>query len=436
MSHSNVEAQAERLAGAVLRPPTALRSFLLTDALVQLAELSALVILPWWVTNSAGASGVAIYGTSLAIAMLLAVPVASPFGDRICKARQIRYGLTAMLCIALAYGLIAAVNLFSLPLLIALAVAQAFAAAFVDQARANMLAELLPADQLPGAIRMRKTCQSLSGIGGPMLAGLALGFGSVVWALVVYAALLSLAIACATRIPKSTLPATRRVDFAQWWQGLRTGATAKWHVPMERGWTMVNFVVWIFQGPSVGILIPIKVHALGLAGNWLGVCLGALSLGVLIGSVFGSQWLVQHLGRYRVRLGLGFCEGVSLAVVGFATSPYVVVAGLALTGFCNASMGLVGATHRALAIPQTHRVRMFAASSMATQLAGAIGPALVGMALLHWSVDAVYTAFGLLMSLSVLGFLKVPRLEEFLNLGHEEVVDWYLNQYPGVFTRK
>jgi MFS family permease len=436
VSHRNAELQAERLGRAAARLPPALRSFLWTDTMVQLAELSALVVIPWWVTSSAGTSGVAIYGTSLAIAMLLAVPVASPFGDRICKARQIRYGLTAMLGIALAYGLIAALNLFSLPWLIALAAAQAFAAAFVDQARATILAELVPADQLPGAIRMRKTCQSLSGIGGPMLAGFALGFGNLVGALGVYAALLLAAIVCATRIPASALPATRRVDLAQWWQGLRTGVAAKWQVPMERGWTVVNFVVWIFQGPAVGILIPIKVHALGLAGNWLGICLGALSLGVLMGSVFGSQWLVQHLGRYRVRLGLGFCEGISLAVVGFTTSPYVVVAGLALTGFCNASMSLVGATHRALAIPQTHRVRMFAASSMATQVAGAIGPALVGMALLRWSVDVVYTAFGILMAVSVLGFLKVPRLKEFLTLDHLQVGDWYLHQYPGVFTRK
>lgn len=416
---------------------TALRSFLLTDALVQLAELSALVVLPWWVASSAGAGGLAIYGTSLAVAMLLAVTVASPFGDRICKARQIRLGLAAMLGIALAYGLVAVLGFFSLPLLVGLAVAQAVATAFVDQARSNILAELVPADRLPDAIRLRKTCQSLSGIGGPLLAALALGVGSVAGALGVYAALLLLAIVCATRIPQQAIASsTRPVDFSQWWQGLRTGMAAKWRVPMERGWTLVNFVVWIFQGPAVGILIPIKVHALGLAGNWLGICLGALSLGVLMGSVLGSQFLVRHFGRYRVRLGLGFCEGLALALVGFASSPYLVVAGLALTGFCNASMGLVGATHRALAIPQSHRVRIFAASSMATTVAGAIGPALVGMALARWSVDAVYTAFGLLMATSVLGFLWVPRLKEFLSLEHEQVVDWYLHQYPKEFSEK
>jgi MFS family permease len=202
---------------------------------------------------------------------------------------------------------------------------------------------------------------------------------------------------------------------------------------MERGWTIVNFAVWVFQGPAVGLLIPIKVHALGLQGHWLGLSLGALSVGVLLGSAFGSPWLVDHFGRFRVRVGLGFLEGIALAAVGLAASPPMMVAGLALAGFCNASMGLVGATHRALAIPREYRVRMFAAGSMTTQVAGAIGPALVGMALARYSVSAVYAAWGMLMAACVLGLLLVPRLKEFLTQGHEEVVDWYRRQYPAVF---
>ena len=131
---------------------------------------------------------------------------------------------------------------------------------------------------------------------------------------------------------------------------------------MERGWTIVNFAVWIFQGPAVGLLIPVKAHSLGLQGNWLGICLGVLSLGVLLGSSLGSQMLVDNLGRYRVRIGLGLFEGIALAAVGFVTSPYLMLTALAVAGFCNASMGLVGATHRALAVPKAYRVRMLAAA--------------------------------------------------------------------------
>jgi predicted MFS family arabinose efflux permease len=183
----------------------------------------------------------------------------------------------------------------------------------------------------------------------------------------------------------------------------------------------------------VGLLALIKVHALALQGQWLGLCLGALSLGVLLGSIFGSRLLVDRFGCYRVRVGLGICEGVALAVVGVAASPWLMLAALLAAGFCNAAMSLVGATHRALAIPQEYRVRMFAAGSMTTRVAGAIGPALVGMALEICSVTWVYTAWGLMMAVCVLGFLAVPRLKEFLTVGHDEIADRYRHQYPAVF---
>ena len=73
------------------------------------------------------------------------------------------------------------------------------------------------------------------------------------------------------------------------------------------------------------------------------------------------------------------------------------------------------------------------AGAMTTQIAGAIGPALVGMALLRHDVATVYTAWGLLMALCVLGLLAVPRFKEFLSLGHDEIVDWYRLQYPAIF---
>ena len=266
-----------------------------------------------------------------------------------------------------------------------------------------------------------------------MLAGFALGVAGVAGALCVFIALLGLALFFALHIPTRTAATAPQRGLRQWWHALQSGVVAKWSVPMERGWTAVNFVVWIFQGPAVGMLIPIKVHALGLGGDWLGYQLGALSFGVLCGSVWGSEMLVQHFGRYKVRLGLGVFEGIALTLVGLSTSPYLMLVGLTLAGFCNASLALVGATHRALAIPQHYRVRIFAASSMSTQIAGAIGPALVGMALVRWNVNAVYMAFGLLMSTSVLGFLWVPRLREFLTLNHTDVVNWYGRQYPQVF---
>ena len=148
----------------------AFRSLLLTDSCVLLAELCVLVVLPWWVTSSGGVGALAIYSAAAAVAALIVVPVASPFGDRYCKARQIMGGLAALMAIAVALMVVAALGVFSLPLLIFLAVLQVIACAFVDPARSTILAELLTPDQLPTAIRIRKTLQAISGVVGPLVA--------------------------------------------------------------------------------------------------------------------------------------------------------------------------------------------------------------------------------------------------------------------------
>jgi MFS family permease len=411
----------------------ALRVLLLTDLFVLLAELSVAVVLPWWITSTGGAHALAVFSVTLAVATFLIAPTVSPFGDRFCKARQITWGLACLVLVAATQAALSFVGVFSVAALTALAVLQVLATSFVDPARDTVLTELMPPAELPVAIRLRKTTRAVGGIVGPLVAGALLAGAGVTAALCCYGGLLIAAALTALRIPRTPCPRPQRGGFAVWWGALHTGLAVKWRVPIERGWTLVNFAVWVFQGPAVGLLIPIKVHALGLQGNWLGLALGALSLGVLLGSAFGSQMLVDRFGRYRVRIGLGFLEGIALAVVGLAASPALMIAGLTAAGFCNAAMSLVGATHRALAIPRAYRVRMFAAGSMTTQVAGAIGPALVGVALTHYSVTWVYTAWGLLMAACVLGFLAVPRFKEFLSLSHDEITDWYRRQYPSVF---
>jgi MFS family permease len=413
--------------------PRAVRTALLVDLLVLLAELGAVVVVPWWITQRSGAAGLAGFSATLALAAFIAMPAAAPFGDRLDKGRQITWGLGVLCGVALLQLVLSAGGGFSLPALLGLALVQVLAASFVNPARDTVLTELVPPERLADAIRWRRTTQAAGGILGPLLAGAALASVGVTGALCLVAGLLFVAMLVASRVPRGTGARTAPPHAIAWWRELRAGLGAKWRMPLERGWTLVNFVVWIFQGPAVGLLIPVKVQSLGLQGDWLGCSLGALSLGVLAGSLFGSRMLVERFGRYRVRVGLGVLEGLVLAGVGFTDSPVGMLAGLVAAGFCNASMGLVGATHRALAMPQAYRVRLSAAGAMSTQVAGALGPALVGLALAHHGVSSVYTAWGLLMATCVLGLLAVPRLREFLTLEHDEVVDWYRREYPAIF---
>ena len=416
----------------MFRESPGLTGLLAADALSTMAELAACVVIPWWITTQGGISAIAAYGITFAMATLIVVPAVSPFGDRFCKAAQMRYGLAGVTASSFAFAWYSTQPFALVPVLV-IVVARVIAKAFIEPAEAAILPELVPSQQLPRAIQLQKACRALSGILGPLLAAAMLGLGSTTVAMVACAALPLISGMAALAIPRRPGDG-QGFDARKWWNDLRFGARAKWAVPMERGWTLVNFIVWIFQGPAVGIFIPIKVNSLGLGGDWLGIGIGALALGILAGSIFGSNMLVQHFGRYRVRVALGFLEGICLACVGLSSSGAFMVAGLVFAGFCNASMSMVGATHRALAIPQSHRVRMNAAGSMTTQIAGAVGPALVGAALVHWSVSVVYAGFGILMAMSVLGFVLVPRFKEFLELDHEHAVDWYSRQYPHLFN--
>jgi MFS family permease len=415
------------------REVPAFKSVLMVDSLRQVNEFISLVTIPWWITSRGSSKELALFSAIIAIATFLLVPLTAPIGDRVCKQKQIARSLLGQALISAAFSVLTSLHLFSLPLIIALACMQVAARSFIDPACATILPELVAADRLPAAIQIRKICMSVSGILGPLIAGAAIHSLGVEGAMRICFGLYLVALFFAAKVPKTTLAGQRLNGARLWLARVRMGLATKWLVPMERGWTIVNFVMWIFQGPAVGMLIPIKVHAAGLGGNWVGIAMGALSAGVLAGSLFGAQYLVDRFGRYTVRVGIGFFEAMALTAVGLSASPYLMTAALVVAGFCNASLSLVGATHRALAIPRDFRVRMHAASTMTTQIAGALGPAIVGLALVHWSVNAVYASFGVLMGMSVLGFLFVPRLKEFFSHSHDEVVDWYAREYPAAF---
>jgi MFS family permease len=410
-----------------------LASLLLSDLTRILAEMVGYITLPWWIVHRGGAHDLAIYSVSIAITTIFAMPLLSPLGDRYAKRPQIAWGLCTLMLVAFTLASLASRSDYRLTFIICIGMVTVIAKAFVDPASSTISTELLPANRLAEALRLRKSTQAVGRALGPALAGATLALGGIAATFWINGILLGIAAYVTLRLPSHTQHRGHRRGLAGWWKDLRAGLHAKWIVPLERGWTLVNFLVWIFQGPAVGMLIPIKVQSLGLSGFWLGVCETALSLGLLLGSFRGSDALVNRFGRFNVRVGAAMCEGLALAASGWAHSPIVLVLALTCVGFANASMGLVGATHRSLAIPQNFRVRILAASMMTTQIAGILGPMIAGAALTHWAVSEVYTCFGLATCLLAFGFVLIPRSREFFALNHDQVKDWFRHEYPHAF---
>ena len=417
----------------------AMRVLLASDVLTTLAQMIGYLAVPWWIAQQGGARDLAAYGVVLAVASFLSLPVVAPLAERLAKRTQLVRGLAALAVSAFAFAVRSSAATYDIRLMILIGLSAVVANAFVDGASSNIAPELVPAARLPDALRLRKRATSIGRLMGPVIGGALLATAGIATTLWVYFILLASASLVASRVPLAAQPAdpplaARAMAAGRWWADLRAGMKAKWAVPLERGWTFVNFLAWIFIGPAFGLFIPLKVQSLGLSGAWLGACEAGLSIGMLIGTLGFADRLVQRFGRYRVRVGAAVSEGIILAIVGHTQLPVLLVIGFACAGFANTCMSLVGATHRALAIPTEFRVRMSSVNVMSTQIANAIGPALAGIALLHFPLDTVYPAFGLVAAVLASGFLLVPRSREFFGLGHEEVTGWYRREYPAGFA--
>jgi MFS family permease len=284
---------------------------------------------------------------------------------------------------------------------------------------------------LARALGLQQSAQASGRLVGPAIGGALLGAAGTAAAMWLNVALMVGAVFTARRLPVGAVPAAKR---RPWREELVAGMRANWRIPIERGWMFVNFSSWIFLMPCFTMLVPLKVQSLGLTGTWLGLCEAGLALGMLLGSLGGSSWMVQRFGRFHTRVGAAAVQGVALGLAGATHSGPWLVACFIVAGLMNAAMVLVGMTHRMLARPQAFRARMVAGSVATTNIAGMLGPAFAGVALLHLPVAAVFVAFGLTGAFCALGLGLVPGFRAFMALDHEQVDNFYGRHFPRAFS--
>jgi MFS family permease len=403
---------------------------LASDALMLLGVMVGQVAVPWWVAREGGARHLAVFGVVNALLTVTGMLTLSPLGDRYPKRRLIVLGLSAYAIGSFGMATMATLHRYALAPLLVLSALQVLSMAMITALSTSLVSELVRPASLASAIGLQQSAQSTGRLVGPAIGGLVLAGAGTAVALWLHAALLALGAVVASRLPAThEAPVIRK----PWWQDLRAGLRANWAIPMERRWTLVNGLSWMFLYPAFTMLVPLKVQSLQLSASWLGFCEAALSLGMLAGAVGASGWLVERAGRYGTRVGAAVVQGMALAVVGFTRHPGLLVVGFALAGLTNSAMGLVGLTHRTLARPRAFRARMYASSAMTTQLAGSVGPAVAGAALAHWPVHTVYTGFGLLAGGLSLGLAFVPGFKAFMALEPEHVDGWYGRMHPEAF---
>ena len=281
---------------------------LISDTLMLLSLMVGRVAVPWWVASEGGAAHLAVFAAGMALVSCIALPLLSPLGDRFDKKLLISAGLALMALEGLALAALAQAGIYHLGLVMALELCAAVAMAAIMPASFSIVAELLPGHQLTAGLGLQKSAQAVGRLLGPVLGGTLLALAGTATALWLHALLLALAAALAWRI-QAALPAPGARE-RRWLQDLRAGLAAKWKMPLERGWTSVSFLVMIFFGPGIGMLLPLKVQSLGLSAAWLGAYEAGLSAGMLLGALGGSVGLARRIGRFHASLCAILLEGL------------------------------------------------------------------------------------------------------------------------------
>ncbi|MBE1162045.1 MFS transporter [Dyella acidiphila] len=413
----------------------AFRRFLCGNAMVLVAMMVGQVAVPWWITLKNGRHDLALYATLCAVAVCLTMPLMSMLGDRHSKRLLIRIGLCVYLLGAIGTACLASFGYYDIRLLLAVEIVALSGLSMVIPLMSVMASDLLPQAALPQAMQQQKFWQSAGQLGGPMLGGLALSFAGVSFALWLQIVLILAVLAVTESLPASP-PATTH-PRGGWWQELSAGVRAKWRIGLERNWTIITFVVGLALIPCIGMLLPLKVHAMGLSGQWLGICEASVSLGMLLGAAVGSNArIVERLGRFRLRVAAITLLGPALVLVGQTHAPLTMAASLLLVGFMNSIVVMMGYSRRILASPKRFRTRMMAVNVVVTQLSAIVGPALAGLWLMHWPISFVYLIFGITLLLGSAGYWVTPNFRTFLELDDKDVEGWYSTHYPHAFDAK
>lgn len=408
------------------------RALLLSDTLTLAAGMVGHVALAWWIAEQGGGADLALYAAIVAIGALIFLPLLSPFGDRYCKRSVMTIGLAGMVVVAVGLAALVQSGTYNLPLIIAFDLVGAATGSLFAPASASIVAEMLPADKLTAGLGLQKSGQALGRLIGPTLGGTVVALSGTASALWLYVLLLIVACALTFRIPKN--PTIRTAAGASaWLADIRAGLAAKWHIKVERWWTLVTFLFAIFLLPCIGMLLPMKVQSLNLSGAWLGLCEAALSAGMLLGALGLSARISDHIGRFASYTVAIVGMGLSFAAIGATQYPAMLLAAFAVCGLCISTTQLVGQTHRMLAIPPSFRARMTSVHIMVMQIAATIGPAVGGIGLARLGVDRVYILFGGAILVTGVGYVVAPGYRAFIGLSHDGVTGYYGRTYPKLF---
>jgi len=391
------------------------RPFLLVwggQSISMLGSQMSYIALFWWVYDSTGSSAaLASVAIASAITRFLAGPLAGMFIDRVDRRRLM---LAMNIVNALTMATVGSLLYFGQLQVWHVYISSILAAGATLVHRSALLASipnLVTKEQLTRANSLDQIASSASGILGPALGGMLVGFlgsGPTMWldavTFLVAGASLALVSFASPRVAGE--------------RGLRetvTTAVSGFRFLFERRslLCMVGlYGITNFMLAPTSVLFPIMASDVLKAGaEGLGFLTSALSVGMLVGGAF--TWLLKRVQRHGAAILIGFAVlGTSLALFGMTETLPLAMIALGVVGFAVAVLNVFESVIFQTRTPDEMRGRAFAALNALTQSLRPLSLAAAGGLLLFLSAPVVLIGCGVAVALSGLGGACVRGVRE------------------------
>ena len=192
-----------------------------------------------------------------------------------------------------------------------------------------MLPDLVPKDDLLGAVSLGQAQYNLGRVIGPALAGVVIALGSYTWAFAVNALSFGAMVAALTVL--DVVQSTPEDAEASLWQRIRAGARGARTDPGIRAAILLISVVAITASPFIA-LIPAMARVRHDGGEALtSVFVTAQGVGAVSGALIVPS-LAERFGRHRVLVAGLLALPAALVLYGAAPTPALATAALVAVG--------------------------------------------------------------------------------------------------------
>ncbi|MGC7411557.1 hypothetical protein ACPWR0_17265 [Pandoraea pneumonica] len=418
---------------------TSFHAYLLLD-LVLAAYLGMWnATVPFVLLTRFGASGVVIYEIALATTAIVALPVAAAWVEG--KARGWVTRAACATIVVSGFARLAAmcfsrdVSWWIVNDIIAVA---AFAA--VQPLMTIYPAETVGKSATLQAFRRHRLVANIGRIAGPLLAGVAMLYGSQATALACVAMLGCLLIPFSLQIPISAQKSLGKLQNSPTSMArLRSavdGLVLKCRLPAERFFSLNDVLLGVAMAGVVPLLIPRMVRDAALQNSSVGWLVAAFTIGSMLGVGWLHPLLTKQLHRRWGFVLMWLGTAVSLTASAIADNAIVYFVSLTISGALGACLAMVGIDRRTLAMPRNVRVRVAGASLLAGQLASSLSFAVYGLALSSVVPNALWTLYAGLAVVVVV--LASSTNEPWMMLSEQTTDDcvegFYVCRYPGAFS--